>query len=152
MIIQREIVEVEKRKVKETKITTEFCKYFAFTIQVSRKNSTFSFYYSSSFQRSSPISKFEKTFEAIRKNERDCKETLRRYNFRKPKKEAGPSEQVGPISIFDSKEEKQKDDLQQEQEAQLHQKEPNRDQILEKIHIPNNKRMKKTNWQAIVVN
>jgi hypothetical protein len=32
MIIQREIVEVEKRKVKETKITTEFCKYFAFTI------------------------------------------------------------------------------------------------------------------------
>jgi hypothetical protein len=52
---------------------------------------------------------------------------LRRYNFRKPKKEAGPSEQVGPISIFDSKEEKQKDDLQQEQEAQLHQKEPNRD-------------------------
>jgi hypothetical protein len=27
------------------------------------------------------ISKFEKTFEEIRKNEKDCKETLRRYNL-----------------------------------------------------------------------
>jgi len=30
---------------------------------------------------------FERAFEAIRKNERDYKETLRRYNFRKPRRE-----------------------------------------------------------------
>jgi hypothetical protein len=41
----------------------------------------------------------ERAFEAIRKNERDYKETLKRYNFRKPRREANPSEQVGPISI-----------------------------------------------------
>jgi len=34
----------------------------------------------------------EKTFEAIRKNDKDCKKTLRRYNFRKPKKKASTSE------------------------------------------------------------
>jgi hypothetical protein len=59
---------------------------------------------SSSSQRSSPISKFEKVFEEILRNERDCKETLRRYSFRKPRREVGPSEQVNPISIFDSEE------------------------------------------------
>jgi hypothetical protein len=51
-------------------------------------------------------------FEKIRKNERDCKETLLKYNCRKPKREVGPSEQIFPISIFDYKENKQKDDLQ----------------------------------------
>jgi hypothetical protein len=54
--------------------------------------------YSSSF--SFPISKFEKTFEVTRKNERDYKETLRKYSFRKPRREVGFSEQVNPISIF----------------------------------------------------
>jgi len=43
-------------------------------------------YYYSSSQKTSPISNFERDFEAIRKNERDYKETLRRYNFRKPKR------------------------------------------------------------------
>jgi hypothetical protein len=42
--------------------------------------------YSFSSQKSSPTSKCERTFEAIRKNEGDCKETLRRYNFRKPRR------------------------------------------------------------------
>jgi hypothetical protein len=45
--------------------------------------------YSFSFSnKSSPLSKFEKAFEAIRKNDKNCQETLRRYNFRKesPKK------------------------------------------------------------------
>jgi hypothetical protein len=59
-----------------------------------------SFIYSSSFQRFSLTSKFEKAFEEIRKNNRDCKETLRNYSFKKPRREAGPSEQVDPISIF----------------------------------------------------
>jgi hypothetical protein len=45
------------------------------------------------------IPKFEKAFEAIMKNERDYKETLKRYSFRKPRRQVGPSEQVGPISI-----------------------------------------------------
>ncbi len=58
-------------------------------------------YYSFSSKRSSSISKFEKAFEAIRKNEKDYKETLRSYNFRKPKRKADSSEQVNLISIFD---------------------------------------------------
>jgi hypothetical protein len=57
------------------------------------------------------LSKFEKAFEAIRKNDKDCKETLRRYNFRKPRREVGTSEQIGPFSIFDSKKEKHGDNL-----------------------------------------
>jgi len=57
------------------------------------------YYYYFSSQKSYLISKFERAFEAIRKNKRDCKETLRRYNFRKPKIWVGPSEQVGPIFI-----------------------------------------------------
>ncbi len=60
-------------------------------------------YYSSS-QKSSLKFKYERTFEAIRKNERDCKETLRRYRFRKPRRHATPNEQVNPISILDSEE------------------------------------------------
>jgi hypothetical protein len=63
-------------------------------------------YSSSSSQRSSLISKFEKAFEKIRKNERDYKETLRRYSFKKPRREVGLSEQVSPISISNSKEKK----------------------------------------------
>jgi hypothetical protein len=77
-------------------------------------------YSSSSSQRSYLTSKFEKAFEVIKKNEKDCKETLRRYNFKKPRRKSGPSEQVSPISIFDREEKKQKDDLQQEQEVPLH--------------------------------
>jgi hypothetical protein len=49
---------------------------------------------------------------------------LKRYNFRKPKREAGTSEQVGSISISNFEEEKQRDDLQQHQEASSQQKEP----------------------------
>jgi len=37
-------------------------------------------------------SKFERTFEAIRKNDKDYKETLRKYSFRKPRREVGISE------------------------------------------------------------
>ncbi len=73
------------------------------------------------------ISKSKKAFEANKKNEKECKKTLRRYSFKKPKREVGSSEQVGPISIFDYEEKKQKDDLQQEQEAPLHQEEPTQD-------------------------
>jgi hypothetical protein len=54
---------------------------------------------------------FERAFEAIRKNERDCKETLRRYNFKKPRREVGPSEQIGLIYVSKFEEELQKDDL-----------------------------------------
>jgi hypothetical protein len=51
------------------------------------RGSVFSFpVYSSSSHKSSLISKFEIAFEEIRKNEKDCKETLRRYSFRKPKR------------------------------------------------------------------
>ncbi len=70
------------------------------------------------------ISKFEKAFEEIRKNESDCRETLRRYSFRKLRKEVDPSEQVNPISISNLKKTKQKDDLQHEKEVPLHQEEP----------------------------
>jgi len=73
------------------------------------------------------ISKSKKAFEANKKNEKECKKTLRRYSFKKPRRKVGSSEQVGPISIFDYEEKKQKDDLQQEQEAPLHQEEPTQD-------------------------
>jgi hypothetical protein len=56
-------------------------------------------YYSYFSHKSSLISKFEKAFETIKKIERDCKEALKRYNFRKPRRWAGSNEQVGPISI-----------------------------------------------------
>jgi len=61
-------------------------------------------YYSSS-QISFSLSKFEKYFEAIRKNDKNCQETLRKNNFRKPRKEANTSEQVAPISISNFEEE-----------------------------------------------
>jgi hypothetical protein len=57
------------------------------------------------------LCKFERAFEAIRKNNRYYKEALRKYNFRKPRREVGMSEHVGPIFIFDSKEEWEWDDL-----------------------------------------
>jgi hypothetical protein len=60
--------------------------------------------YYSFFQKSSPISKYERAFEAIKNNERDCKETLRRYSFRKRRQQVGPNEQAGPISISDFEE------------------------------------------------
>jgi len=67
---------------------------------------------------------FEKAFEAIKKNNKDCKKTLRRYNFRKHRKEVGTSEQVDSISIFDFEKEKQRNNLQQHQEAPSQQQEP----------------------------
>jgi hypothetical protein len=102
-----------------------------------------------SSQKSSSISKFKKAFEAIRKNKRDCKETLKRYSFRKPKREASPSEQVGLIFISNFEEELQKDDLQQEQQMPLHQEEPTHEWIPKKVHIPNEKHMKRISQQAI---
>jgi hypothetical protein len=50
----------------------------------------------------------------IRKNNKDCKETLSKFNLRKPRRETRMSEQVGLILIFDSKEEWEEDDLQQQ--------------------------------------
>jgi hypothetical protein len=60
--------------------------------------------------------KFEKAFEAIKKNDKNYKFFLKKYNSRKPKREVGTSEHVGSISIFDSKKDREKDDLQQHQE------------------------------------
>jgi hypothetical protein len=68
--------------------------------------------------------KFEKAFEVIRKNDKDYKETLKRYSFRKPRREAGTSEQVNPTSISNSEEEKQKGNLQQHQETPSQQEVP----------------------------
>jgi hypothetical protein len=70
-------VEVE-RGAREIERATKICKHFYLY-------SPFLVYYYSSFQKNSPISTFERDFEAIRKNEKDCKETLRRYSFRKHK-------------------------------------------------------------------
>jgi hypothetical protein len=56
---------------------------------------------------------FERAFEIIRKNNKDCKKTLRKFNLRKPRRETCMSEQVGLILIFDSKEKWEEDDLQQ---------------------------------------
>jgi len=64
------------------------------------------------FPRSYLLSKFEKAFKMIKKNNIDCKETLRKYNFKKLRREACISEQVGPIFIFDIKEERGWDNLQ----------------------------------------
>ncbi len=66
---------------------------------------------------------FERAFETLRKNERDYKKTLRRYNFRKHRREASPSEQIGLISISNYEEKLLKDDLQLKQ-VPLHQKGP----------------------------
>jgi hypothetical protein len=79
--------------------------------------------YSSSSSQKSSLFKFKKAFEVIRKNNKDCKETLRRYNFKKPKRVAGTSEQVGPISVSNFEEENHRDNLQQHQEAPLQQEE-----------------------------
>ncbi len=68
--------------------------------------------------------KFKKAFEVIRKNNRDCKETLKRYNFKKHRREASTSDQVGPISISNFEEKKQRDNLQQHQEIPSQQEEP----------------------------
>ncbi len=74
-------------------------------------------YYSSSCQTSSPLSKFERASETIKNNNKDYKETLRKYNSRKPRREVGKSEHVGPILISDFEEEWGCDDLQQQQEG-----------------------------------
>jgi hypothetical protein len=42
-----------------------------------------------------------KAFEAIFKNDKNYKKTLRKYNFKKLRKEASTNEQVGLIFIFD---------------------------------------------------
>jgi len=77
---------------------------------------------------------------------------LRRYSFKKPRREACPSEQVNSISIFDFKEEKQKHNLQQDKKTPLHQEEFAHEQTPEKIHIPNKKCMKIINRQAMAAN
>jgi hypothetical protein len=47
-------------------------------------------------------------------NKRNYKENLKKYNLKKPKREASTNEHVGLIFIFDSKEELEQDDLQQQ--------------------------------------
>ncbi len=86
------------------------------------------------------------------KNKRDYKKTLKRYGFRKPRKKTSSNEQVGLISIYDPKEEKQKDDLLQDQKVPLHQKEPIQDLIPKKVYILNKKRTKKKNQQVMAIN
>ncbi len=71
-------------------------------------------YSSSSCYKYSLIFKFEKAFEAIRIMREIARKLLRRYSFRNRKREASPSKQVGPISISNFEEKKQKDDLQQD--------------------------------------
>ncbi len=61
---------------------------------------------------------------------------MRRYNFRKPRRDVGLSEQVGPISISNSREGHQKDDLQQQQQSPLHQEEHTLEHILKKVLFP----------------
>lgn len=56
------------------------------------------------------------------------------------------------ISIFDFEEEKQKGKLQLDQEVPLHQEELARKPILEKVHIPSKKCMKKTNQEVMATN
>jgi hypothetical protein len=58
------------------------------------------------------LSKFERAFQAIRKNDRDYKETLRKYIFRKLKRQVGINEHVGSISISNFEKEGEQDDLQ----------------------------------------
>jgi hypothetical protein len=77
---------------------------------------------------------------------------LRRYNFRKPRRQVGLSEQVNSISNSNFEENHKKDDLQQQQQFPLHQEEHTHEHILERIHIPNKKHTKRTNQQAIVAN
>ncbi len=62
---------------------------------------------------------------------------MRRYSFKKFRRQVGLSEQVDPISITNLEEDHQKDDLQQQQ-LPLHQEEHTQVHILERIHIPNN--------------
>jgi hypothetical protein len=42
----------------------------------------------------------------LKQSKKKYKKILKKYNFRKPRKEAGLSEQVDSISIFDYEEEK----------------------------------------------
>ncbi len=62
------------------------------------------------------------------------------------------SEQVGPILIFDSKEELERDDLQQQKEGPSQQEEPTQEQTLEKVRIPNKKCSKRRTQQQMVTN
>ncbi len=42
---------------------------------------------------------FERAFEATKKNNKDCKQTLKKYSFRNPRREISISEHVGLICI-----------------------------------------------------
>lgn len=66
----------------------------------------------------------------IRKNYKNYKKPLRKYNFRKFTREASTSEQVRPIFISNTKEEGEQDVLQQHQEGPSQQKEHTHEQIL----------------------
>ncbi len=82
----------------------------------------------------------------------DYREILKRYNFRKPKREVNPSEQIDLISIFDFEEKKHKDNSQQQQKLPLHQQKHVKDQIPQEIQIPNKKCKKRINRQTMVGN
>jgi hypothetical protein len=49
------------------------------------------------------LSKFEKVFKAIKKKQQKLQFFLKKYNFKKPKRETGTSEHVGSIFISDTK-------------------------------------------------
>ncbi len=76
-------------------------------------------YYFSS-PRASLLSKFDSAFKVTKKNNKDCKETFKKYSFKKLRREACTSEQVGPIFISDTKKEREWDDLQQQQKKDHH--------------------------------
>jgi isochorismate hydrolase len=85
-----------------------------------------------SFPRSSLLFKFERDFNVIKNNNKNYKDTLRKYNFKKLR-EACTSEHVGLIFIFDIKEEREWDNLQEQQKGPSQQKEPTKEQILKKV-------------------
>jgi hypothetical protein len=70
---------------------------------------------------------------------------LKKYNFRKPKKQVSPNEQISLISILDYEEDHQNEVLQQQQ-SPLHQEEHTEEQIPKIVHIPNKKHMKRISW------
>jgi hypothetical protein len=85
MICSSEITKFERDK--KNKIILQICLSLQFrSPEIGSLFSSPIYSCSCSSQRYYLLSKFEKAFEAIKKNDRDCKENLKRYNFRKPKK------------------------------------------------------------------
>ncbi len=83
---------------------------------------------------------------------RNCKKTLKKYSFRKPRKKVGTNEQVGPILISDSEEEQERNDFQQQEEGPSQQEEPTQEQTQEKVQISNKKQNKRRIQQEMAIN